>query len=78
MMKLTSIMYLNDAFHLVKIGEFDHIWGSYGQQTSQKQPKMISSAGLKTLEHWKLGKYKSGTNETWPIYVPLQYLKLGC
>ena len=111
MMKLTSIMYLNDTFHLVKkLGrntkgvrgrkrktskndlqnqfscsilsvslklntnrnifdsllwmaslvniyiEFDHIWGSFGQKTCQKKSKMISSAGWKTLEHWKLGK----------------------
>ena len=57
--------------------EFDQIWGSYGEETSQKQPKMISSSGSKTLEHWKLGKYKSATNETWPIYVPLQYFSFS-
>ena len=42
--------------------KFDHIWGSYGQETSQKQPKMIYSAGSKTLEntnqaHMKLDPY---------------------
>ena len=62
--------------------EFDHMWGSYGQKISQKHPKMMSSTDSKTLEHWKLGKYKSGANETWPIYVPPQYflftIQLGC
>ena len=43
---------------------------------------MTFSAGWKTLEHTKLGKYKSGINETWPRYVPLKHLsftvKRGC
>ena len=30
--------------------EFDHIWGSYGQETFQKQPKMKYATGSKTIE----------------------------
>ena len=30
--------------------EFEHIWESYGQKTTQEQPKIILSAGTKTFE----------------------------
>ena len=57
--------------------KLDHVWGSSGGKTSQKQTKMIFSAGWKTLEYWKLGKHKSGISETWTIYVPSQYFSFA-
>ena len=55
---------------LVKISnKFEHISVGYVQQTAQKQPKIVLSAGMKTFEISKLENYKSGTNETWPRYV---------
>ena len=38
---------------------FGHISGGYIKKTTQKQPKMVLSAGKKTFERWKLEKYKS-------------------
>ena len=57
-----------DALHhiasLVKISnKFDHI--SVGYVTTQKQPKLVLSAGMETLEISKLENYKlSDINET--------------
>ena len=45
-----------------------------GKKTTQKQSKMILSAGWKTFKHGKLGNYKSHINETSLIYVrPICY-----
>ena len=46
----------------------------YVQKTAQKQPKIVPSAGMKTFEISKLENYKSDVNETWPRYVPAEYL----
>ena len=69
-----------DALHcivsLVKISnKFDHISVGYVQKTAQKQPKIVLSAGMKTIEISKLENYKlSDINETWPIFVPPEHL----
>ena len=56
---------------LAKISnQFDHICWGYIQNTTQKQPKLVLSAGTKTFEIWKLGNYKSDVNETYMTYVP--------
>ena len=49
-------------------------WVTYVQNTAQKQPKLVLSAGMKTCEISKLENYESEINETWPIYVPLKHL----
>ena len=55
---------------LVRISnKFDHISVGYIQKTTQKQPKVVPFAGMKTFEIWKLKNYKSDINETWPRYV---------
>ena len=44
---------------LVKISnEFDHISVGYVQKTTQKQPKTVLSAGMKTFEISKLENHK--------------------
>ena len=60
---------------LVKISnKFDDISGVYVQKTTQKQPKIVLSAGMRTFEISKLENYKSDINETWPRYVPPEHL----
>ena len=60
---------------LVKISNtFDYISMGYVQKTSQKQPKIVLSANMKTFEIWKLENYKSDVNETWPRYVSPEHL----
>ena len=55
---------------LVKFSnKFDHISMGYFQKTGQKQPKIVLSAGMKTLEISKLVNYKSDINATCPKYV---------
>ena len=58
---------------LVKMpNKFDHISVGYVQKTSQKQPKIVLSAGMKTSEIPRLQNYKqSDINETWSRYVTL-------
>ena len=68
-----------DALHcatsLVKVSnKFDYNSVGYVQKTAQKQPKIVPSAGMKTFEISKLENYKSDVNETWPRYVPAEYL----
>ena len=41
----------------------------YVQKTSQKQPKIVPFAGMKTFEILKLENYKPDMNETWPRYA---------
>ena len=60
---------------LVKISnKFDHVSVGYVQKTTQKQPKTVLSAVMKTFEISKLENYKSGINETWPRYVSPEHL----
>ena len=60
---------------LVKISnKFDHISVGYVQKTTQKQPKIVLSAGMKTFEISKLKNYKSNNNETWHRYVSPEHL----
>ena len=60
---------------LVKISnKFDHVSVGYVQKTTQKQPKTVLSAVMKTFEISKLENYKSGINETWPRYVSPDHL----
>ena len=52
-----------DALHcialLVKMSnKFDHISVGYVQKTTQKQPKIVLSAGMKTFEISRLENYK--------------------
>ena len=55
---------------LVKISnKFDHVSVGYVQKTTQKQPKTVLSAVMKTFEISKLENYKSGINETCPRYI---------
>ena len=54
--------------------KFDHISVGYVQKTTQKQPKTLLSASMKTFEISKLENYKSNINETWPRYVPPEHL----
>ena len=69
-----------DALHciasLVKTSsKFDHISVGYVQKTSQKQPKIILSVGMKTFEISKVENYNlSDINETWSIFVPPEHL----
>ena len=55
---------------------------SYGQKTTQKRTKIELSGILKIFKFWKLWNCKSDMTETWPRYVPPQYLsftkKQGC
>ena len=55
---------------LVKISnKFDNISVGHVQKTTQKQPKIVLSAGIKTFEILKLENYKSDINEIWPRYI---------
>ena len=55
---LKSDAFLSIAL-LVKISShFGHIWKGKVPRTTQKQPKMVLSAGRKTFEILKLGTYK--------------------
>ena len=54
--------------------KFDHISVGYVQETTQKQPKIVLSAGMKTFEISKLENYKSDINETWSRYVSPEHL----
>ena len=57
---------------LVKISnKFDDTLVGYVQKTVQKQPKIVPSAVWK---HLKFQNYKSDISETWPRYVPAEYL----
>ena len=49
--------------------ESDRIWGSYGQKTTQKQPKIQLYAATKTFESLQLGNHKCFANETYHDYV---------
>ena len=63
------------AASLVKVSnKFVYISVGYVQKTAQKQLKAVPSAGMKTFEISKLENYKSDVNETWPRYVPAEYL----
>ena len=60
---------------LVKISnKFDHISVGYVQKTTQKQPKIVLSASIKTFEISKLENYISDINETWPRYASPKHL----
>ena len=48
----------------------DSICGSYGQKTTQKQPKIQLSAATKTFENLKLGNQKCCNDETYQDYAP--------
>ena len=54
--------------------KFDHISVGYVQETTQKQPKIVLSAGMKTFEISKLENYKSDINKTWPRYISPEHL----
>ena len=59
---------------LVKIrNKFDHISVSSVQETAQKQPKIVLSAGVKTFEISKLENYKNKWNlaQICIIWTPL-------
>ena len=43
--------------------KIDNILGSSGQKTTQKQLKIIVSAGRKTFENLKFENYRSGINK---------------
>ena len=52
---------------LVKIpNKFDHISVGYVQKATQKQLKIVLSAGMKIFEISELKNYKSDINGTWP------------
>ena len=55
---------------LVKISKkFDHISVGYVQKTTQKQLKIVLSAGMKAFQISKLENYKSDINATRPRYA---------
>ena len=55
---------------LVKLlNKFKPISAGYVQKTTQKQPKIVLCAGIKTFKISKLESYKSDINESWPRYV---------
>ena len=59
---------------LVKISnKLQHISSGYVKKTTQKQPKIVLSAGMKTFKISKLGNSKSNINKTWPRYVPPEH-----
>ena len=58
---------------LIKISnKFDHISVGYVQKTAQKQLKIVPSAG--NICNFKTGELQIDINETWPRYVPAEYL----
>ena len=60
---------------LVKISsEFDHISVGYTQNTDQKQPEIVLSAGMKTFEILKPVNCKSDINEICARYVQPEHL----
>ena len=60
---------------LVKISnKFHHISVCYVSNITQKQPKILLSAGMKASEISKLENYKSDISETWPRYVSPEHL----
>ena len=59
---------------LVKISnKFDHISVGYVQKKTPRSSLKLYLL-LKTFEISKLENYKSDINETWPRYVPAEYL----
>ena len=50
--------------------KIDNILGSSGQKTTQKQLKMIASAGRKTSENLKLENYRSNSNKKVRVEFP--------
>ena len=60
---------------LVKISnKFDYISVGHVQKTTQKQPKIVLSVGMKTFEISVLENYKLDINETSPRYVSPEHL----
>ena len=55
----------------------DNILGSSGQEITQKQPKMIVSAGRKTFENLKLENYISNINKNCQVWIPPEHLSFG-
>ena len=59
---------------LVKISnKSDHVSVGYIQKTTQKKPKTVLSAVMKTFEISKLENYKSDINETCPRYISSEH-----
>ena len=48
----------------------DNILGSFGQKTTQKQLKMMVSAGRKTFENLKLENYGQDINKNCQVCIP--------
>ena len=48
----------------------DNILGSFGQKTTQKQLKMMVSAGRKTFENLKLENYRQDINKNCQVCIP--------
>ena len=72
-LKLTTKRNISDSLLrralLVNISlEFDDIWGSYGQETFQKQPKMIYSM-IQIRHKWNL-------TQIYTTLIPFIYLKI--
>ena len=72
-LKLTTKRNISDSLLrralLVNISlEFDDIWGSYGQETFQKQPKMIYSM-IQIRHKWNL-------THIYTTLIPFIYLKI--
>ena len=60
---------------LVKIpNKFEGLSVGYVHKTTQKQPKIVLSVGMKTFEILKLENYNSNINETCPRYVTPEHL----
>ena len=51
--------------------KIDNILGSSGQRTTQKQLKMIVSAGRKAFENLKLENYIFDVNKNYQVGIPL-------
>ena len=59
------------ALHYDKLHQkFNPISVGYVQKTTQKQPKILLFAGMKTFRISKLENFKSEINETWSRLVP--------
>ena len=50
--------------------KFDNILGSSGQNSTQKQLKMIVSSGRKAFENLKLENYMSDINKNPQVCIP--------
>ena len=67
----TSIKLVAYLMHHLACHHWSNILGSSGQRTTQKQLKMIVSAGRKAFENLKLENYIFDVNKNYQVGIPL-------